>query len=318
MAVLRLRMSDFLPSYIRLMNNRTLQEKSRSMKKSLRSCALCPRKCGVDRLSGLTGICKTGTTAWVSSYSPHFGEEAPLVGNNGSGTIFFTHCNLMCTFCQNYDISHLGHGQKVSDSQLAQMMLDLQEMGCHNINFVTPSHVISQIVSALILAADAGLRVPLVYNSSGYDSIETLKLVDGIFDIYMPDFKFWDSKIAEKACNAANYPEVARSAIKEMHRQVGDLVIGDNGIAMRGLLIRHLVLPQGLAGTRTIMRFVANEISTDTYVNIMSQYRPCGRASEIKELAVRPSESDFTDALQAATEEGVKRLDRPRRVFWFR
>jgi putative pyruvate formate lyase activating enzyme len=311
-------MTDFHPSYIPLLNNQTLLEKSQSTRNILRSCRICPRECRVDRLSGLTGICKTGASAWVSSYSPHYGEEAPLVGNNGSGTIFFTHCNLMCSFCQNYDISHQGHGQEVTDKHLAKMMLELQEIGCHNINFVTPSHVIPQILAALIIAADAGLRVPLVYNSSGYDRIETLKLVEGVFDIYMPDFKFWDPPIAEKACNAADYPEVARLAIKEMHQQVGDLVIDDNGIAQRGLLIRHLVLPQGLAGTRAIMKFVANEISPNTYVNIMSQYRPCGRASEIKELSVRPSESDFTDAIQAATEEGIQRLDRPRRVFWFR
>ena len=309
-------MTDTLPSYIHLIQNKGLADRIRTAGEMMRSCALCPRECRVDRLAGQTGICKTGANAWVSSYNPHFGEEAPLVGSNGSGTIFFTHCNLMCNFCQNYDISHQGYGQKYTDAQLAAMMIELQEMGCHNINFVTPSHVIPQILSALALAADGGLRVPLVYNSSGYDRIETLKLVDGVFDIYMPDFKFWDPQIAEKTCNAADYPEVARTAMREMHRQVGDLVIDDHGIAGSGLLVRHLVLPHGLAGTRDIMRFIANEISPDTYVNIMSQYRPCGRAAEIKELAVRPTGKEFSEARQAAVEEGLRRLDRPRRVFW--
>lgn len=283
----------------------------------MRACTLCPRECRVDRLAGQTGICKTGANAWVSSYSPHFGEEAPLVGSNGSGTIFFTHCNLMCTFCQNYDISHQESGQEVTDVQLAAMMNELQEMGCHNINFVTPSHVIPQILEALVLAVEDGLRVPLVYNSGGYDSIETLKLVEDVFDIYMPDFKFWDSQIAEQTCNAADYPAVARRAMREMHRQVGDLLIDDNGIARCGLLVRHLILPRGLAGTRDIMRFIANEISPDTYVNLMSQYRPCGRAAEIEALAARPTADDFSNAHRAAEEEGIQRFDRPRRAFWF-
>ncbi len=283
----------------------------------MRACTLCPRECRVDRLAGQTGICKTGANAWVSSYSPHFGEEAPLVGSNGSGTIFFTHCNLMCTFCQNYDISHQESGQEVTDVQLAAMMNELQEMGCHNINFVTPSHVIPQILEALVLAVEDGLRVPLVYNSGGYDSIETLKLVEDVFDIYMPDFKFWDSQIAEQTCNAADYPAVARRAMREMHRQVGDLLIDDNGIARCGLLVRHLILPRGLAGTRDIMRFIANEISPDTYVNLMSQYRPCGRAAEIEALAARPTADDFSNAHRAAEEEGIRRFDRPRRAFWF-
>ena len=277
----------------------------------MRACTLCPRECRIDRIAGQTGICKTGANAWVSSVSPHFGEEAPLVGTNGSGTIFFTHCNLMCTFCQNYDISHQGSGQEVTDVQLAAMMIELQGMGCHNINFVTPSHVIPQILEALLIAVEDGLRVPLIYNSGGYDSIETLKLTEDVFDIYMPDFKFWDSRIAAKTCDAADYPAVARQAIREMHRQVGDLVIDDNGIASRGLLVRHLILPRGLAGTRDIMRFIANEISPDTYVNLMSQYRPCGRAADIQSLAARPTADDFHEARKAAAEEGLQRLDRP-------
>ena len=305
-------------SYIRLIEQGKLAEKIHSARSKMHACTLCPRECRVDRLAGQTGVCKTGTCAWVSSYSPHYGEEAPLVGINGSGTIFFTHCNLLCIFCQNFDISHEGIGQEVNAEQLAAIMVDLQRMGCHNINFVTPSHVVSQILEALAIAAENGLRVPLVYNSGGYDRVETLRLLEGVFDIYMPDFKFWDPRVAELTCNAPDYPEVARNALREMHRQVGDLVIDGNGIARRGLLVRHLVLPEGLAGTREIMRFIAHDISTDTYVNIMTQYRPCGRAAEVRELAAYPTENDFKKARWAAMEAGIRRLDRPRRVFALR
>jgi len=229
----------------------------------------------------------------VSSYNAHFGEEAPLVGSKGSGTIFFTHCNLLCIFCQNYDISHEGYGREISDGQLAAVMIHLQKTGCHNINFVTPSHVVPQILSALEIAVKEGLSVPLVYNTSGYDNVETLNLLEGVFDIYMPDFKFWDPKVAEETCNAKDYPEMARLALMEMHRQVGDLVTDEEGIARKGLLIRHLVLPYGLAGTRQVMRFIAEKISTNSYVNIMPQYRPCGRADEIKELSASLSQIDY-------------------------
>ncbi|MGB7920072.1 MAG: radical SAM protein [Desulfobacterales bacterium] len=305
-------------SYIRLIEQGKLAEKIRSARSMLHACTMCPRECRVDRLAGQTGICKTGAYAWVSSYTPHFGEEAPLVGTNGSGTIFFTHCNLLCIFCQNFDISHEGIGQEVSAEQLAAIMIDLQRMGCHNINFVTPSHVVWQILEALAIAAGNGLRVPLVYNSGGYDRVETLQLLEGVFDIYMPDFKFWDPRVAEETCNAPDYPEVARNALREMHRQVGDLVIDGDGIARRGLLVRHLVLPESLAGTREIMRFIADDISTDTYVNIMTQYRPCGRAAEVRELAAYPTENDFQKARRAAIEAGIRRLDRPGRVFALR
>ena len=269
-------------------------------------------------MSGETGICKTAKQAWVSSYNPHFGEEAPLVGTHGSGTIFFTHCNLMCLFCQNFDISHEGYGREVSDKQLAAMMVALQQQGCHNINFVTPSHVVPQILSALAIAIQQGLSVPLVYNSGGYDLPATLRLLEGVFDIYMPDFKFWDAQVAENACQAKDYPQIARRALREMHRQVGDLKIDENGIAQKGLLIRHLVLPGGLAGTREIMRFIAREISTNSYVNIMSQYRPCGRAAEIKGFSSLLSKVDFQTALREAAAEGITRLDKPRRAFFLR
>ncbi|UCH20528.1 MAG: radical SAM protein [Deltaproteobacteria bacterium] len=310
-------MTSFEPAYRETFNNGQLKEKIKIAYEIISSCTLCPRRCKVDRLSGQTGVCKTGKYAYVSSYNPHFGEEAPLVGNRGSGTIFFTHCNLMCIFCQNYDISHEGHGSELSSEQLATIMLDLQATGCHNINFVTPSHVVPQIIAAVDKAAEKGLRIPLIYNTGGYDNVDTLKLLEGVIDIYMPDFKFWNPEIAAAACDAKDYPNVARKALIEMHRQVGDLVLDESGIAQRGLLIRHLVLPKGLAGTRQIMRFLATRISPNSYVNIMTQYRPCGRAAEIPELSRFPTTADFKAAIKAATDEGISRLDRPRRVFVF-
>jgi putative pyruvate formate lyase activating enzyme len=311
-------MKHFEPAYIKTFEKGLLQEKIKTAHNLLRPCNLCPRKCRVDRLSGETGVCKTAKRAWVSSYNPHFGEEAPLVGKHGSGTIFFTHCNLMCLFCQNFDISHESCGQKVSNEELAAIMLALQQQGCHNINFVTPSHVVPQILAALEIAAQQGLSVPLVYNSGGYDLPSTLRLLEGVFDIFMPDFKFWDLDVAESACQAANYSEVACKALKEMHRQVGDLIIDDVGVARQGLLIRHLVLPGGMAGTRKIMRFIAKEISTRSYVNIMPQYRPCGRAAEISGLNTFLSPTEYQNALQEAKKEGITRLDQPRRTFVLR
>ncbi len=311
-------MPSFEPSYISSFKKGKLKEKIEKAYSLLKSCALCPRKCGVDRLSGETGTCNTGKLAWVSSYNPHFGEEAPLVGAHGSGTIFFTHCNLLCLFCQNFDISHQGCGQKVSDDKLAGMMLALQNKGCHNINFVSPSHIVPQILSAVEIAAVHGLSVPLVFNTGGYDSIAALKLLEGVFDIYMPDFKFWDPQIAESACQAGDYPEIARKAFLEMHRQVGNLQVDKQGNARRGLLIRHLVLPDGLAGTREIMKFIVQNLSPDSYVNIMSQYRPCGRAAEVRGLNSNLKTDEYRLAVQAAKEAGIKRLDRPQRSFAFR
>jgi len=292
-----------------------LKEKVHKAHNLLKSCVLCPRKCGIDRQSGDTGFCNTGRLAWVSSYNSHFGEEDPLVGTHGSGTIFFTHCNLLCLFCQNFDISHQGYGREVSNDELAAMMLELQQQGCHNINFVTPSHVVPQILSAVEIAVPQGLHVPLVFNTGGYDRVATLKLLEGVFDIYMPDFKFWDPQIAEAACQAADYPEVTCRALLEMHRQVGDLDLDSDGLAKRGLLIRHLVLPGGLAGTREIMRFIARRISPGSYVNIMSQYRPCGRASQVQGLDAHLSVKDYQMAVEAAKEAGITRLDRPGRRF---
>jgi len=311
-------MTSIEPSYISTVAQGLLKEKIATAYNMLKSCVLCPRRCGVNRLAGETGTCNTGKLAWVSSYNPHFGEEDPLVGSRGSGTIFFTHCNLLCLFCQNFDISHQGNGEPVSDDELAAIMLTLQNQGCHNINFVSPSHVVPQILSAIEIAANKGLSVPLIFNTGGYDRVATLKLLEGVFDIYMPDFKFWDPQIAENACQAGDYPEIARRALLEMHRQVGDLHVDAHGIARHGLLIRHLVLPDGLAGTRKIMKFIAQKLSRYSYVNIMSQYRPCGRADEVKGLNSTLTTDEYYMAVQAAKEEGITRLDRPRRVFLFR
>ncbi|MFP4158828.1 MAG: radical SAM protein [Desulfobacterales bacterium] len=299
------------PVYIKTHRSGKLAEKIRRAYEIIEDCTLCPRQCHVNRMEGETGTCRTGKQMKVASFHPHFGEESPLVGRNGSGTIFVTYCSLMCCFCQNYDISHEGWGEPVSDERAAEMMLSLQAMGCHNINFVTPTHVVPQILSALEKAVEGGLEIPLVYNSGGYDKTETLRLLEGVFDIYMPDFKFTDAGIAERACSAPDYPQAARDALREMHRQVGDLVVDDSGIALRGLIVRHLVLPQDTSGTREVMRFIANEISPDTYVNVMSQYRPMGRAADIQELSRPLSPGQYRAAVEAAREEGIRRLDRP-------
>jgi len=286
--------------YISAHKKGLLKQQITAAKTRLEACDLCPRMCGVNRMADELGTCKTGQWAWISSIHAHMGEESPLVGINGSGTIFFTHCNLLCNFCQNYEISHQGEGRPVDDNQLAQCMLSLQRDGCHNINFVTPSHVVPQILSALEIAIDQGLKIPLVYNTSAYDRVETLQLMDGIVDIYLPDFKFWDSGIAEKTCQAPDYPQVACQAILEMHRQVGDLKMDSSGIAKSGLMIRHLVLPNNLAGTEAVMTFIAEQISTDTYVNIMPQYRPCGQVHQIEEMASTVSAQEFQAALEIA------------------
>ncbi len=302
-------MPGFEPAYIQAHRSGLLRRNLAEALARMSSCTLCPRMCRVDRPAGETGVCRTGRRALVSSFNAHFGEEAPLVGANGSGTIFFTHCNLLCLFCQNFEISHEGIGEEVSDEQLAGIMLALQRQGCHNINFVTPSHVVPQILAALELAVPAGLNVPLVYNSGGYDRIESLMLLDGVIDIYMPDFKFWDTEIAQKACNAPDYPDTARQALREMHRQVGDLELDERGIARRGLLVRHLVMPGGLAGTQPVMRFIAREVSPRTYINVMSQYRPCGRADEVPGLGAALSADEYRRAVRETIAEGITRLD---------
>jgi putative pyruvate formate lyase activating enzyme len=246
----------------------------------------------------------------VSSYGPHFGEESPLVGRHGSGTIFFSYCNLSCLYCQNYALSQLGEGSPVSSQELAEMMLSLQRHGCHNINLVSPSHVVAYILEALEIAAGRGLKLPLVYNTGGYDSIATLKLLDGIIDIYMPDMKYSDEKTAQQLSGIRNYPRANRAAVKEMHRQVGDLEIDDSGLARRGLLIRHLVLPHGLAGTQGVVNFLAQEVSPNTYLNIMAQYHPCYQAFSLPQLARPLDEAEFAEAVSLARRQGLNRLDK--------
>ena len=295
---------------MKLLAKGELENRIEVLFKKLEKCDLCPRKCGVNRLKDEKGVCKTGRKAVVSSFGPHFGEESPLVGNSGSGTIFFTFCNLGCIFCQNYDISHLGYGDPVNEEHLAEVMLRLQRMGCHNINFVTPTHVIPQIAKSVAFAAEKGLNLPLVYNSGGYDSVETLKILEGIFDIYMPDFKYSDAEVAKRFSNASDYPEVAKIALKEMHRQVGDLVVNSDGIAQRGLLIRHLVLPDDLAGTSESMKFISEELSPDSYVNVMEQYRPEYKACENPPIDRRITKNEFLKAVKIAKDKGIKRLDR--------
>ena len=303
----------FIPSYIEAHRTGKLADSIGKAYKILENCRLCPRECEVNRLKDERGICRTGRLAMVSSYNPHFGEEDPLVGTGGSGTIFVTNCNLLCVFCQNWETSHLGIGREVDSKALANMMLDLQVQGCHNINFVTPTHVAAQILDALPYAIEGGLNVPLVYNTGGYDSVEPLKLLEGIFDIYMPDFKFWDPEPARQYLKAPDYPERAREAIREMHRQVGDLTMDENGIAFKGMLLRHLVMPGGAAGTRDIMRFIAKEISPNTYVNIMDQYHPCGNACKYPPLDRCITSDEYEEALRAAREEGIKRFDKRER-----
>ena len=300
-----------MAAYLELFQGGELRDRAETALSSLESCSLCPRGCGANRLAGETGRCHTPREAIVSSYGPHFGEEAPLVGRHGSGTIFFTNCNLECLFCQNYPVSQMGEGESVSIEELARIMLWLQARGCHNINLVSPSHVVPQILEALGLAAERGLHLPLVYNSGGYDSVETLKMLDGVIDIYMPDMKYDDDKIARKLSGIGNYPSVNRAAIREMHRQVGDLEMGSDGMARRGLLVRHLVLPQGLAGTRGVVNFLSKEVSPDTYVNIMAQYRPCHKALAVPGLERRISSTEFQEALSSARDAGLSRLDKP-------
>ena len=303
------------PVYLETHRQGLLRQKAEAASDILNQCNLCPHNCLVDRHHGELGVCRTGDKPVVSSYGPHFGEEDPLVGRNGSGTIFFTHCNLFCIFCQNWDISHGGEGEEISARDLAAIMIHLQQRGCHNINFVTPSHQVAQILEALPIAIEAGLNVPLVYNTGGYDAVDTLKLLDGVVDIYMPDFKFWDPEVAERLCTAKDYPERAREAFKEMHRQVGDLVVDEQGVAQRGLLVRHLVLPDNLAGTKEVMKFLAEELSPHTYVNVMAQYRPCGRAYEQPPLDRFPSREELVEAQEAARQAGLTRLDRREKLF---
>lgn len=298
---------SYEPSYINLHNQGELKKRAELLFDLLESCILCPRECRINRLEGEEGYCGAGKDLATSSVFAHFGEEPPLVGKNGSGTIFLTFCNLLCIFCQNYDISHQGQGQKVFSSDLAEHMIYLQSRGCHNINFVTPTHYVPQIIAALPEAIERGLKIPLVYNCGGYESLEVLRFLDGIIDIYMPDAKYGDKDASTKYSNATNYFEVLKRSLKEMHRQVGDLIVDERGIAQGGLLVRHLVMPNRLSGTKEIMRFIAKEISKDTYVNIMEQYRPCYKAGEYQELARRITSEEYFEAIDIVKKAGLYR-----------
>ena len=304
------RAEDFTAAYLRL-GDEELGRRAAEAWRHLGDCDLCSRYCFVDRRATTDGAaCRTGERAFVASYGPHHGEEDPLRGTRGSGTIFFSGCSLRCRYCQNSDISQKRIGREVEPAQIADMMLELQAQGCHNINLVTPSHVVAQIIAAVREAARRGLRLPIVYNSGGYDSPQALALLDGIVDIYMPDMKYGDSGLARRYSRVRNYVEANQYAVREMHRQVGDLVLGADGVALRGLLVRHLVLPQDIARTRRVLEFLAREISPETYVNLMDQYRPSYRAGEYPELARALSGAEYADALAAARGAGLHRLDR--------
>jgi len=294
------------PSYLNL-SKKEFKKRIEKSFKLLENCRLCPRECGVERLRGELGFCGLKELPMISAYHPHFGEEKVLVGQFGSGTIFFTSCNLSCVFCQNYEISQLRIGKEVSFEELAKIMIELQEKGCHNINLVTPTPQVPQILKSLFLAREMGLKIPLVYNTNSYDSLETLKLLDGIIDIYMPDAKYSDNEIAKKYSKAPHYFEIMKKAIKEMYRQVGDLKI-QKGIAIRGLLVRHLVLPNNLAGSPKIFEFLSREISENTFLNIMNQYHPYYKASEYPGLARKISKEEFEGAVVLAKNFNLKRL----------
>lgn len=306
-----IRSENFEPAYLKLHRTGELYRRSRVALKSLANCMVCPRDCGINRLDDEKAVCKSGRHAIVSNFFPHFGEEDCLRGSRGSGTIFFSMCNLKCVFCQNFDISQAGEGSETDHETLARMMIFLQEKGCHNINFVTPEHVVPQILEALPLAVEMGLRLPLVYNTGAYDSLDSLRLMDGIVDIYMPDFKFWDADLSKKYLKAADYPETARAAILEMQRQAGDLVFDENGLAKRGVLVRHLLMPGFASDAKKIMAFLAREVSPNIYINIMDQYHPAGKVSAAKygEINRRLPAEELEEAYRFAKTEGLSRFD---------
>jgi putative pyruvate formate lyase activating enzyme len=299
------------PAYLQCWRSGELAGRVEKAVAALQDCVLCPRDCHTNRFTSIEGVCQTGRLARVANFFPHHGEEECLRGTRGSGTIFFGSCNLRCIFCQNAEHSWGLQGHEYPAQEIAAMMLRLQAEGCHNINFVTPSQVIPQVLEAVLLAVEQGLRLPLVYNTSGYDRVEALRLLDGVIDIYMPDFKYWRLEIAHRYSAAPDYPEVARQAITEMHRQVGPLVLDQNGIARRGLLLRHLVMPEGLPDTEQIMRWVVQTLGPETYVNLMAQYHPAGRVGPERycELNRSLTETEYSKALQATYRAGIRRID---------
>jgi putative pyruvate formate lyase activating enzyme len=325
------KINEMYPSYLKL-SKKDLKERVEKLFEILKNCEICPRKCHVNRLKGEKGYCQLGYLPGVSAYHPHFGEESVLVGRYGSGTCFMTSCNLSCVYCQNYEISQLRMGKEVSFEELAEMMIELQNLGCHNINFVTPTPQVPAILKSLEIAIERGLKIPLVYNTNSYDSVEVLKLLDGIFDIYLPDAKYSNDEVAQKYSNAPNYFKIMKSAIKEMHRQVGDLIINSKfknqnaklkfkiqnfekiqkefpeGVALRGLIVRHLVLPNGLAGSEKVFEFIAKEISKNTFINIMDQYWPAYKAHQYPELSRKITDEEFQEAINLAKKFGLKRI----------
>ncbi|NOR41262.1 MAG: radical SAM protein [Gammaproteobacteria bacterium] len=308
----------FKPAYLTLLENNQLQARAKQAYQHMTNCDLCARYCYINRFETIKGaVCRTGERAVVNGYGAHHGEEDPLRGSHGSGTLFFSWCSLRCAFCQNWKISQKGIGREVEPDELAEMMLSLQAQGCHNINFVTPSHVVAQIIAAVAIAARQGLHLPLVYNTGGYDSPEALALLDGIIDIYMPDMKYGDSNNAREYSRVRDYAEVNFAAVKEMHRQVGDLQLDEHGIAQRGLLVRHLVLPGNIAGTDKVLSYLADEVSTNTYLNLMDQYHPCYRADDNPPLDRNLSPSEYQEALGLTEKYGLKRLDQRNARHWF-
>ena len=298
----------FQPGYLSLLENGTLHERVNTLKNMLSDCVLCSHQCKVNRLNGEKGYCQSLDNVVISGSQPHFGEEKELVGRYGSGTIFFSNCNLRCVFCQNYEISQCGEGREISSHELAEVMLVLQNHRCHNINLVSPGHIIPQIAEAIYIAAKKGLSVPIVYNTNGYDLTDTLKLLEGIVDIYMPDIKFANDESAKKYLRVKQYFTIASQAVIEMYRQVGDLKITNENIAYRGLLIRHLIMPQNIAGTEKIMKFIAEKLSPNTYVNLMAQYYPAYKAYEFKELNKKISRQEFENAIKIAEENGLTNI----------
>jgi putative pyruvate formate lyase activating enzyme len=302
-------MAAFRPAYLNLLAAGELEKRVAEARLHLFACDMCGWKCSKDRLNGQLGVCRTGSVARVSSYGPHHGEENVLRGWRGSGTIFFTRCNLRCQFCQNHDISQTDNGKLMEAEAIAGVMLELQALGCHNINLVSPTHVVPPILAAVWIAAQAGLRLPLVYNTGGYDSLEALRLLDGVVDIYMPDMKYANPNVALHYSKVHRYPEVNQTGVREMFRQVGNLQIDEHGLAQRGLLVRHLILPNGVAGTEQILRFLADEISTDTYINLMDQYHPAFQAHYYHRIDRPIKNEEFSTAVSEARRLGLYRLD---------
>jgi putative pyruvate formate lyase activating enzyme len=307
---------DFEPAYLALHRSGELAKRVQEGLAALENCTICPRLCKVNRVEGLTGVCKTSRYAVVSSVFPHMGEENPLRGWRGSGTIFFSQCNLRCVFCQNFDISQSTSGKEASAEQLAGMMLSLQGAGCHNINLVTPDHVVVQFLEALPIAIEGGLRLPIVYNTSAYTSLQMLSWLDGVIDIYMPDFKFSEPRVARRYTRAMDYPATAKVALMEMHKQVGVLKMDEHGIAKRGVLVRHLVMPMDAAGTEAAMKFIAEKVSPDTYINIMAQYRPSGKVSSerFEEINRGVTREEMAHAYKVAEQAGLWRFDQRRKI----